>query len=190
VTTYIGTLEFYNRKQKNLVIVINTLIYEWLTLTFANIGELSVPVDINKQLELCKSIARKAHINQFRHDKVTPYITHVEKVAKTVGKNKYLQCIAWLHDVVEDTHVSGNTLIVQGVESGIVARVMTMTHYPRESYNVYIQRIRDTRLRGCVTVKIADIVSNLSDTPTPKQVVKYYKAIMVLGGIDEIIPYD
>lgn len=149
-----------------------------------------MPVDINKQVELCKSIARTAHINQFRHDKVTPYITHVEKVVKTVGKNKYLQCIAWLHDVVEDTHISGNDLIKAGVESGIVARVMTMTHYPREKYTTYIQRVRDTRLRGCVTVKIADIVSNLSDTPTEKQVVKYYKALLVLGGIDEIIPYD
>ena len=143
-----------------------------------------MPINMSKQLEQCRKISRNAHCTQMRNDGVTPYLSHVEKVVRTVGKDKYLQCIAWLHDVIEDSDVVAEALISFGVDPGIVARVMVLTHEPGEYYNDYIRRIRYTSLSGCVKVKIADIVSNLSDTPTNRQVDKYNKALLILAKRD------
>ena len=56
-----------------------------------------------------ESIAREVHKNQRRWDK-SPYIIHPEAVAKLILRDHAmdpevteLQCIAWMHDVIEDS---------------------------------------------------------------------------------------
>jgi (p)ppGpp synthase/HD superfamily hydrolase len=136
---------------------------------------------IDEQLELCRKISRNAHCTQMRNDGVTPYLNHIERVVRTVGSNKYLQCIAWLHDTLEDTDVVPAALSSFGVEDGIIARTLVLTHNPNKTYNQYIGIIRETKLHGCIAVKIADIVSNLSDAPSPHQMKKYFKALLILS---------
>lgn len=140
-------------------------------------------MDIDRQLSECRKIARTLHDGQMRYDGVTPYISHVEKVVNTVGKDKYLQCVAWLHDTIEDTDVDLETFESLGIERGIISRTLVLTHKPEDTYNEYIRIIRDTPLSGCVKVKIADIVSNLSDEPSHRQIDKYYKALLILGNV-------
>jgi hypothetical protein len=69
---------------------------------------------------LAEQIARKAHVNQFRRDGVTPYITHPEAVVKKLGtESDDVLAVAWLHDVLEDTCVtvtiktSGSTTVLK-----------------------------------------------------------------------------
>ena len=53
-----------------------------------------------------KQFASHAHRNHFRSDKKTPYIFHLEEVAKLVEESGGTQqeiAAAWLHDTVEDT---------------------------------------------------------------------------------------
>jgi hypothetical protein len=120
-----------------------------------------------------------------RYDGITPYINHVYRVVDMVGKNKYLKCLAFLHDTIEDSKMTGETLLDLGVDSGIVARTLVLTHNPNDTYNDYIRIIRDTPLSCCIQMKIADIVSNLSDEPSSKQIEKYYKALLILNEIND-----
>lgn len=135
------------------------------------------------QLQLAESIARKAHAGQTRRDGVTPYIKHVEKVVSLVGDNKVLQCIAWLHDVIEDTKYTLQRLIDLGVEMSIVNAVDILTHKKNWSYTKYINEIIIQGEESIEKVKIADIVANLTDKPTPKQIDKYVQALNILAKI-------
>ncbi len=130
-------------------------------------------------VRLCKQIAHKAHKGQTRYDGKTPYIEHVKKVVSLVGENKEFQCIAWLHDVLEDSDHTIDTLVELGVPTHIVWYVSnSLTHKKGQSYFDYIRLINV--LQVATKIKIADIVANLSDNPTDKQVIKYYKALCIL----------
>lgn len=134
---------------------------------------------MKEQVELCKKIAYEAHKGQMRRDGKTPYIEHVEKVVSLVGNGEVLQCIAWLHDVIEDTDCTTVRLTGLGVDQGIVWIVgQTLTHRKGSPYLLYIEAIKTSGIAK--KVKIADIVANLSDSPTDRQVLKYYKALRIL----------
>ncbi len=129
--------------------------------------------------DLCERIAYQAHNGQIRYDGKTPYIEHVKKVVSLVGKDEELQCIAWLHDVVEDSWHTADTLLCAGVPKRVVWYVSNaLTHKKEQSYFDYIRLINVLKVAS--KVKIADIVANLSDSPTNRQTVKYYKALCIL----------
>jgi guanosine-3',5'-bis(diphosphate) 3'-pyrophosphohydrolase len=56
------------------------------------------------------SLAKAAHLGQYRRDSDEEYIVHPARVAMRVALLRYttaeMICAAWLHDVVEDTSVS------------------------------------------------------------------------------------
>lgn len=129
--------------------------------------------------ELCKRIAYNAHLGQTRRDGTTPYIEHIEKVVNLVGDDEKLQCIAWLHDVIEDTDYTEDLLSALGVDLGVVQYVVELlTHRKGVKYFDYIGKIKTSTT--ATKVKIADIVANLSDKSTDKQIKKYYKALLIL----------
>lgn len=131
-------------------------------------------------VNLCKEIAYKTHEGQTRRDGKTPYIKHVEKVVELVGEDEELQCLAWLHDVIEDSKLTKGDLIDEGVPPTMVFLVdLMLTHKEGVSYFDYIKKI--TGDKQAEIVKIADIVANLSDNPTNRQVTKYYKALYILN---------
>ena len=60
-------------------------------------------------VEKARDFAKKAHAKQHRDDGVTPYFTHVERVATKVAQltnDQYVIAAAYLHDVVEDCDVA------------------------------------------------------------------------------------
>jgi len=130
------------------------------------------------QLELAEKIAREAHAGQFRKDGVTPYIRHVESVVSRVDTDEE-KCVAWLHDVIEDSDLNTVKLRNLGVEVSISDCVGMLTRRS-ETYAEFIDAIHCENCQTCTKVKIADILSNLSDRPTEKQIVKYAKALLVL----------
>jgi (p)ppGpp synthase/HD superfamily hydrolase len=128
-------------------------------------------------LLLCEEIARNAHAGQYRRDGVTPYIVHPEDVASRL-KTTEEKCVAWLHDVVEDTDITAFDLYMKGVPSHIIKAVIDLTKIDGESYETFIYRVILNPLAR--QVKIADIESNLSDSPTDKQIAKYTEALKIL----------
>lgn len=137
------------------------------------------------QIDLCKKIAYEAHEGQFRRDGVTPYIEHPKRVVEILGasemSNDTMICVAWLHDVIEDCNMTKERLRELGV-SNIALRILSfLTKKEGVGYESYIKKIYSGSY-WARRIKIADIVSNLTDNPTEKQVVKYTKALMMLGG--------
>lgn len=129
-------------------------------------------------IELARTIATQAHDGQFRRDGVTPYIKHPAAVASRAPKAPASQAAAWLHDVLEDTELSRDDLIAQGIPEDVVVAVEALTKQDDLSYEENLQRVAANELaRG---VKIADMLSNLADSPTKNQIRKYAHGLLRL----------
>jgi len=132
-------------------------------------------------VEAARDFADMAHAGQFRRDGVTPYITHPAKVAallKEAGEDDTTQAVAWLHDTTEDTVLTGADLFEAGFPPSVVGPVLVLTRLPFKEYEPYLAKVwRDPVARA---VKVADMVANLTDAPTPKQVAKYTRGIIFL----------
>lgn len=131
---------------------------------------------MNNLLGLAKSIAFTAHANQFRRDGITPYFDHVERVAgRLAGTGGWpARAVAYLHDIQED-NVS---FPLPELPATVLAALDAMTKRPGESYSDYIERVKANPIAR--KVKVADILDNLSDTPTNHQIHKYAQALLVL----------
>ncbi len=131
---------------------------------------------------LASSIARKAHDGQFRRDGVTPYITHPEAVAISLeGEHPDVIAAAWLHDVLEDTQTSVVHLKNAGITWKVIDAVELLTRDEGQPYEDYLHWIAQDEIAR--KVKLTDIQHNLSDSPTPKQVAKYGKALQYLANV-------
>ena len=139
-----------------------------------------------------EKLARKFHEGQLRRDKVTPYFTHVERVVKRIEKMYWqlpdneielLKQISFFHDSEEDQRVTIQQLRELNVHQKVLDSLPFLNHNRDDDYLDYIKNLkRDSR---AVKVKIADILDNLSDNPTEKQIVKYARALLILMGKEE-----
>ena len=133
------------------------------------------------QIELAKKIAFEKHNGQFRRDGVTPYINHPAEVVRLLEKSNasaHEIAAGWLHDVIEDTGTTLEELTNLGVSEDVLFIVGYLTRLQQESYEDFIKRIYPS-VRAS-KIKVADIIANLNDDPTPKQVKKYAKALKTL----------
>ena len=127
---------------------------------------------------IAREIATAAHEGQFRRDGVTPYIHHPEAVARRVQGDEVAEAAAWLHDVLEDTSLTKDDLKERGIPDEVIQVVALMTHTNGISYERYLAAIAAHPIAK--RVKIADMITNLSDSPTDRQIVKYSKGLLVL----------
>ena len=139
-------------------------------------------MDLHQQLKLCTTLATEWHSGQYRRDGVTPFIVHPSRVAASCGEDKLAACVAWLHDVIEDTQATHQLLREAGVHDRIVNMVVWLTHDPQDTYDEYIDSIaRGLGNKTVAKVKLLDILDNVTDAPTNKQ--KYYDAVLKIGGV-------
>lgn len=140
---------------------------------------------------LAEAIATRAHaeVNQVRFDG-SPYIEHPRRVANRIINGTFENvpdhwraqaiCVAWLHDVLEDTNVTRAELEAQ-FPSQIVEAVAALTKTEGVDYMEYLRKVKETPLARYV--KIADMLDNLSDSPSKKQVKKYSTGLAFLLGL-------
>lgn len=126
---------------------------------------------------IAEKIARQAHHGQFRRDGVRPYIVHPEAVASRV-ETDHQKAVAWLHDVLEDTATTAEDLRAAAIPENIIEAVQLLTKSPNIPYADYLAKVRANELAKAV--KVADMLSNLADTPTEKQILKYAKGLQIL----------
>ena len=129
-----------------------------------------------KYEDIARQIATEAHKNQFRHDNVTPYITHCEAVASIFKDDEY-KAVALLHDVLEDTNVSCNDILKLGISNKILANVLILTKPNNITYLEYIEQLKSYPIARAV--KLQDIAHNY---PTSKESARerYDKALKIL----------
>lgn len=95
------------------------------------------------------------------------------------------ECVALLHDVIEDSDITADDLTHEGFEHAIVNRVVRMTRKEGESYMDYIKRIGEDNI--CRIVKMCDLKDNMDITRLEKltdddlsRLKKYHKAYKYL----------
>jgi len=128
-------------------------------------------------VKLAERIAREAHAGQMRRDGITPYIVHPADVAARLQTSEE-KAVGWLHDTLEDTSMTSDTLLAQGVPVCVVEAVQALTRADGEAYLDFVKRLKPNALAA--RVKRADIASNLADAPTPAQIAKYASALALL----------
>lgn len=142
-------------------------------------------------VERAEFIATRAHASQFRRDGVTPYVRHPEAVAARLKReDDETVAAAWLHDTLEDTAETEQSLRESGIPEKVLDAVRLLTHRD-EPYAEYLERIRANDIAR--KVKVADMLSNLSDAPTKGQVLKYARGLLILlggGGAEHVARED
>lgn len=104
--------------------------------------------------------------------------------------DKYIaECVALLHDVIEDSCITADDLVNEGFEYAIVNRVVRMTRKEGESYMDYIKRIGEDNI--CRIVKMCDLKDNMDITRLEKitdkdfdRLKKYHKAYKYLKSLE------
>ena len=143
-------------------------------------------MDYSAYVERAKALAHEAHAGQT--DKAgEPYINHVARVAAAVSDDPLAECVAWLHDVLEDCppEYCNRLLFDYPVEIFRLVSALTRWKYrPR----TYYARIRESHVS--LRVKLADIADNSDperlaklDAETADRLRrKYAKALRILGA--------
>lgn len=137
-------------------------------------------------LDTARRLAVEAHAGQTRRDGMTPYISHPLAVAKRValrGGSEEAQAVALLHDSQEAdaaNPVSDELMRSNGLPEVVIEAVGILTQKDRwKSYKRHIQEIASSSNPLVKQVKIADILTNLADDPTDRQLKKYATAVLV-----------
>lgn len=133
---------------------------------------------MNDIITLAIQIARDGHSGQFRRDGVTPYIKHPEAVAARVGDDPIAIAAAWLHDILEDTPWTTEDLRKRGIPEEVIEVVFLLTKERCVNYTEYLGFIAAHPIAR--KVKIADMLANLSDNPTDRQIEKYANGLLYL----------
>jgi (p)ppGpp synthase/HD superfamily hydrolase len=136
-------------------------------------------------------IAVAAHSGQRDKNGVTPYIAHPMAVMAAVSmehpSNVDAQIIAVLHDVVEDTPYTMDTLVFgAGLPTRLIHHLDAVTRRAGEPYEVYVRRAARDPIGHIV--KRADVFHNLEESrlallPRPMQMrlrAKYATALAIL----------
>lgn len=111
-----------------------------------------------EQLSKAIHLATNAHNGQF--DKAgNPYILHPLAVMTLVEKaDEELQCIALLHDVIEDTKTTFQDLRDLGFTDRVIQAVAALTKMPGQTYDEYKKGVFQNR--DAMLVKAADLTHN------------------------------
>ena len=111
-----------------------------------------------KLLDKAIQIAASAHAGQFDKGGM-PYLMHPMRVMSFLkGNDEELQCIAIMHDVLEDSSVTAEDLLAAGMTQRIVAGVQCLTKIKDESYDNY--KLRVFASVDAMQVKLADLRHN------------------------------
>lgn len=103
-------------------------------------------------------LATNAHAGQFDRGG-NPYILHPLKVMHYLKSNdEELQCMALLHDVIEDTKTTWKDLKEIGCTPRIIAAVKALTKMPGQSYDEYKEGVFQNE--DAMKVKMADLRHN------------------------------
>jgi (p)ppGpp synthase/HD superfamily hydrolase len=129
--------------------------------------------------KLARDISERAHAGQYRRDRVTPYFKHPENVANILfEQSESVIATAYLHDTLEDTDETEETLRLAGISEEVIEAVKILTKTKDVSYVDYLSKVNENEIAR--KVKIVDMISNLSDNPSPRQIDKYAKGLAFL----------
>jgi (p)ppGpp synthase/HD superfamily hydrolase len=140
---------------------------------------------MNTKVELAKALAFHYHKDQKYGEH--PYSKHLEDVAMNVKLltegSVDLLCVAYLHDILEDTEIDSE-VIVELFGSEVLRAISSLTKYTEfgETYEEYIEKVSSNKI--ALQVKYCDTLANLSQSIADgdiKRISKYTKQLDLLG---------
>ena len=150
-------------------------------------AERGLLLEIMHLIEKSLTIALQAHAGQT--DKAgQPYILHPLRIMAKMDTDEEM-AVALLHDTIEDSPLTPESLLDAGIPSKIVDAVQSLTKSYDEDYQQFIQRVLKNSL--ATKVKKADIEDNLDVlrmntliNDDLERVKKYYEAYKILDKGD------
>lgn len=109
-------------------------------------------------IDIALRIATAAHAGQLDRDGY-PVILHPLTVG-LMGHTDEEKMAGFLHDVVEDTSVTFDNLIEEGIPTGVVNAIRVLTHGKESDYYDYIQGIIESGNPIALQVKYNDLKHN------------------------------
>lgn len=103
-------------------------------------------------------IATKAHEGQTDRDGEA-YILHPLAVG-LMGRTDEERVVGFLHDVMEDTPVTAEDLLREGIHESCVNALKVLCHTKDMSYEEYLQNIIDSKNPVALRVKYHDLLHN------------------------------
>lgn len=133
-------------------------------------------------------IATDAHKGQTRRGTNRPYIDHPKSIVQRMEQDgiddSIYHAVALLHDVLEDTDITEQQLSDKGISDDIITAVKLLTKKKDQSYQSYLSELKKNDIAK--TVKIYDMIDNLSDMPTERQKEKYRLGLEYLKNGEKI----
>lgn len=141
-------------------------------------------------IDIALRIATAAHAGQLDRDGY-PAILHPLTVG-LMGHTGEEKMAGFLHDVVEDTSVTFDNLIEEGIPIGVVNAIRLLTHGKESDYYDYIQGIIESGNPIALQVKYNDLKHNFERGKAhPDLQQKHGKALeMVKAAIEECSKVD
>jgi len=138
-----------------------------------------------KLTKIAMRIAFDAHKDQTDKSGL-PYIFHPFHLAAQMTDEEST-CAALLHDVVEDTSITFEDMMVKGIPPTVIEILRLLTHDDGTTYMDYIQKILLSENEKAIAVKLADLrhnsdISRLEfvDDNVKSRIEKYKTAITIL----------
>jgi GTP pyrophosphokinase len=138
-------------------------------------------VVLNEKESKAWELADEVHRGQKRRDG-HPYMDHINKTVEMLRAmgvyDEDLTIVAILHDTLENSAKGARIKYLKQIlgtfGDDVASMVMTLTHTKKDSrdYQQYIDDVIKTESK-VILVKIADMLQNTFDDPTPKQMEKY-----------------
>jgi len=144
-----------------------------------------------KQSEIAEKIAREAHKGQYRkigEDKGKGYIVHPERMANKYLHSDLLSAAMWIHDVLEDTPVTKEDMLKQGLSQEVVDIVEIVTRRKDETYLDFILRISSSGNTSAIILKMEDLNDNMHSLDEGSLKDKYRMAKWILGHYNLVFP--
>jgi (p)ppGpp synthase/HD superfamily hydrolase len=129
-------------------------------------------------IDIAERVACLAHAGQERENG-EPYIKHPKRVVEKLVRVDE-KCIAWLHDVLEDTGCTETVLRNEGIPEDIITAVKFLTRAKDQNYYDYIMNIMLKGPISTIRVKLADLSDNLTDLKEGSRKDKYRFAYKLL----------
>lgn len=134
----------------------------------------------------------EAHQNQFRWDGVTPYHTHPDQVVSILSswkiKDSSILTAGYLHDTVEDTNVTFDDILNKfGLKVALIVDILT---FPKDiTDDEYFKKCKAMPDEAKL-IKIADILSNITDVSSKKSKHFIEKRLKALSILTENVKFD
>ncbi len=146
---------------------------------------------MSTSVNLAKALAFHYHKDQKYGN--NPYTVHLNDVVNNCrmyyGDDETILCVAYLHDILEDTSIEPE-LLTELFGSDVSKAVSCLTKWPQfgETYKEYIEKVKSNE--AALKVKYCDTLANLSQSAVDvdyKRIQKYSRQLDLLSDAADLV---